>query len=221
MTNPKNIGMMRTFRSAASWMLLVLAFGCAGTLVLSSKLWAQESAPPNQHAEHNHMDEVICGPMALSMGARLLGVEVKIEDVIAKSNVKENGCTLADLADAAGTLGLSADGVKVSNAKDLLRLSADTPAIVQIQKDHFALIWGTGSDSIFVADYPKNLNRAELSSLRDGWDKRILVLRQPTTPLPFATGLGTATRVGIYLVSAWLGISCFVLLRRRLAASAA
>jgi len=105
--------------------------------------------------------------------------------------LSSEGCSLSDLARAAETFGLGVESYALPSTEYLAKLDAETPAIVQVRGNHFALIWGAGDSEIFYADYPKKLQKLHHSAVDSTWDPRILLIKRMDAPPVFN---GVATR---------------------------
>jgi ABC-type bacteriocin/lantibiotic exporter with double-glycine peptidase domain len=173
-----------------------------------------ESAPSHLR------DNLYCGPDSLALAAGILGVETTIEAIVARIEMTERGTSMAALARAAEGLGLAPQAYELRSIETLRRLSKDTPAIILLRGNHFALAWGGEGGGIWLAEYPHPLRRVEVEELAREADRRILLLRRPETPDPLARVGWWKWPVAGALFLAAIAVALLPRIKRRAAQSA-
>ena len=124
-----------------------------------------------------------CGVDSLYHACVLLNLPFSYEDVIARCDLtKTEGMSMYDLFTAAGKLGLSAMGMRMSYAE---LLEIDSPAIAWINKNHFVLVDASIPDNnkIRIIDGFEKPYRADEESFSKVWSGEILLLSKPTVDL--------------------------------------
>lgn len=132
---------------------------------------------------------VLCGPISLTLVARQLGMNISLKQVTEGLSLTPQGVALSDLARAAQNIGLEAIPYRLSSTSMLTHLTRECPAIARIRGNHFVVVWAAGKGDVWLAEYPKALQRIPHSAfLGMNWHPTILVVKRPETPLPFRTG---------------------------------
>lgn len=84
-----------------------------------------------------------CGPRALVLAAKRLGIDADVESLTKAAKTDASGTSLQGIIDAARSIGLVAVGQQVD--RDALR-SLPTPAVAWVDGDHFVAVLAAGSD---------------------------------------------------------------------------
>lgn len=157
--------------------------------LLSLQFRTFSAAPPVPMGEKRlprDLDEVACGPIALRLAGSMLGIEARVEETLNSIDISYEGTSMADLAKAARGYGILSQVYRLRSIEMLGRLTRDTPAIVLLGGNHFALAWGAEGGGIWLAEYPKPLRRVAAEELAREADRRVLLLRRSETPDPLA-----------------------------------
>lgn len=102
----------------------------AGLLPTASAVASPAAHPPA---------DADCGPRALLIACRKLGVKTDLEALRLAAGTTVQGTTLAGLQQAAHKLGLRADGIQVS--REALP-DVDLPALAWVHRDHYVALLG-------------------------------------------------------------------------------
>ena len=116
---------------------------------------------------------VMCGPAALAVVLKDLGINTSIETIARLAGMDENGTTMYGLADAARKTGCEAVGMRLSFA-DLQ--NRKKPLIAHLRANHFIAIQSIGNDRIVFTDQTGvNLEMPQKEFLAK-WDGYVLIV---------------------------------------------
>ena len=117
-----------------------------------------------------------CGPTALAYLASYFGLSVDAQQLAAHMPLTPTGVSMADLATAAGQVGLVAQGVQENLAA--LRLEPQ-PVIVHLQPLHFAVLLSIDSDQVILFDPSAGIVSTPTRQFETLWSGKVLRIRPP------------------------------------------
>jgi len=162
---------------------------CCFLLLPFAALFAENAAENTGSVIYE--DRILCGPISLALAAEMAGVKADVQHIANWVSLSKKGTSLADLAAAASKLGLRAEGFELRSPDQLVRLGKTSRAIALLfqeesEEGHFCVVWPADKTGLWVAEYPKPVRRVLPMDLRGKMDLRVLVIRRPGDPGPFA-----------------------------------
>ena len=143
-------------------------------------LWKRAITLPSDHTD--------CGPSALLTVLRFWGGKASLSYVRSLCHTDESGTTMIDLVRAAGRLGLSAEGVRISYEELRMQLF---PCIAHIVLDdgsfHYIVLFRITEDTIDAGDPGTGIRRLTKKQFLRLWQTRSIVLLKPLHPLKHRT----------------------------------
>ncbi len=114
----------------------------------------------SQHSTISHQPVGDCGPRALAIACRQLGVKADVARLTHFAGTTDRGTSLEGLANAAGAVGLKAQGVQVNR---LAFSDIKTPAVIWLNGGHFAVLLSV-TDKIARIHDPNNPREEAVST---------------------------------------------------------
>ena len=140
LSHAKGVGMMNRIAWLALLPLVVVCFFVFGqwmSRASSSRIGSAEDTTYRYKMGH-YDPEAPCGPVSASLSARLIGVDLDLNESKALVASDQKGRTTAlQLIDGLKKAGLAARAFRFSSVP---RLAADTPMIVHMSGDHWAVV---------------------------------------------------------------------------------
>ena len=140
---------------------------------------------------YQQLDAMDCGPTSLRMIAKFYGRSYSLQNLREKSFVTRHGVSMLGISDAAESIGMHTNGVKITF--DQLAQDVPLPCILHWNQNHFVVCYaikkkGKDNYAIKIADpagEKYTMNRAEfsncwLSSKREGKDTGTALLLAPS-----------------------------------------
>ncbi|MGH1385323.1 cysteine peptidase family C39 domain-containing protein [Kordia sp.] len=112
-------------------------------------------------------DQVECGPTCLQMISKHYGTDYGIETLNKLANLRAEGTSLGDIADAAETIGFKTLAVEIDY--DTFFEEVPYPAMVHWRNRHFAVVYNMSKDSVWVADPAIGLLTYSKKQFLAGW----------------------------------------------------
>jgi ABC-type bacteriocin/lantibiotic exporter with double-glycine peptidase domain len=147
-----------------------------------------------------------CGPYALYLACRQLGVEVPLQRVVSLTRRGRLPATIESLEQAAEAVGLRAACAKVG-LEDLCYLPM--PAVAYLRSPegigHFVALLDACPDSVLIVSAPRPQQWVSTEKLREQWDDKVLVLSRGAAPLS-ALRRRRLARAALHVLGAAAGI---------------
>lgn len=140
----------------------------------------------------HQIDSMDCGPACLRMISHFYGNKVTIHQLQDLANQNRIGSTLADLSEAAESIGFRTFSAKISYST--LFEEKPFPVIVHWRQNHFIVVYKIKNDQVFVADPAVGLIRYKKNEFIKSWaiqnEEGIVLILEPTPKFYESDGLG-------------------------------
>lgn len=136
-----------------------------------------------RHGIHNRPTdpESACGPVSVSVAARLLGRSVSIDEINKRIILPPSGATsMLDLKRVLEELGFVVESVQYSPSAGLPRLGV--PAIVHLMRDHFVAVLAVNDSTCILIDPPRKVEVIDTARLEREWDGTVLLVSTRDEP---------------------------------------
>lgn len=135
---------------------------------------------------YKQLDQMDCGPTCLQMISKHYGKNYSLQQLRSNSFISREGVSLLGINEAAESIGFRTLGVKISFNK--LVEEAPLPCIVHWNQNHFAVVYKTRKNKIFVADPAGGLitysteefKKSWLSTVDNGQQTGVALLLEPS-----------------------------------------
>ncbi|HEX3860308.1 MAG TPA: peptidase domain-containing ABC transporter [Stellaceae bacterium] len=156
------------------------------------------------------MDQMDCGPACLRMIARHHGKVFGAEHLREKCAITRNGVSVAGIADAAESIGMSSLAAQVDYAT--LRNEVPLPCIAHWRQRHFIVVYAVTAKFVHVADPGFGLIKYPREEFLKGWQsgpqnsdgRGLLLLLEPTPRFYMNEGDGDIRQRGLGFLRPYL-----------------